>query len=134
MRRRPPRSTRTYTLFPYTTLFRSDIVDDALAEPGDAVEPAEGGDRQHGHHAKQGGEVQVEVAAVAHAEADVDDAADRLADAEHRGGGHHQRNAGADRHPAVGGNEIEDEAQRTQGRTAGGGAADRKSTRLNSSH
>src|SRR3546814_20430756 len=78
MIRRPPRSTRTDTLFPYTTLFRS---------------------------------------------ADVDDAADRLADAEHRGGGHHQRNAGADRHPAVGGNEIEDEAQRTQGRTAGGGAA-----------
>src|SRR3546814_6249769 len=70
----------------------ADIGDDALAEPGDAVEPAEGGDRQHGHHAKQGGEVQVEVAAVAHAEADVDDAADRLADAEHRGGGHHQRN------------------------------------------
>src|SRR3546814_19617005 len=27
MRRRPPRSTRTYTLFPYTTLFRS-LVDD----------------------------------------------------------------------------------------------------------
>src|SRR3546814_20433319 len=25
MRRRPPRSTRTYTLFPYTTLFRSDL-------------------------------------------------------------------------------------------------------------
>src|SRR3546814_19198141 len=25
MRRRPPRSTRTYTLFPYTTLFRSSI-------------------------------------------------------------------------------------------------------------
>src|SRR3546814_8163461 len=24
MRRRPPRSTRTYTLFPYTTLFRSE--------------------------------------------------------------------------------------------------------------
>src|SRR3546814_12441031 len=24
MTRRPPRSTRTYTLFPYTTLFRSD--------------------------------------------------------------------------------------------------------------
>src|SRR3546814_8678600 len=24
MRRRPPRSTRTYTLFPYTTLFRSN--------------------------------------------------------------------------------------------------------------
>src|SRR3546814_6183495 len=27
MVRRPPRSTRTYTLFPYTTLFRSDAVD-----------------------------------------------------------------------------------------------------------
>src|SRR3546814_3806666 len=26
MRRRPPRSTRTDTLFPYTTLFRSEIV------------------------------------------------------------------------------------------------------------
>src|SRR3546814_6478183 len=25
MRRRPPRSTRTYTLFPYTTLFRSGL-------------------------------------------------------------------------------------------------------------
>src|SRR3546814_17848503 len=31
MRRRPPRSTRTDTLFPYTTLFRSD----ALAGDGD---------------------------------------------------------------------------------------------------
>src|SRR3546814_3153315 len=26
MERRPPRSTRTYTLFPYTTLFRSDLL------------------------------------------------------------------------------------------------------------
>src|SRR3546814_17674724 len=26
MIRRPPRSTRTYTLFPYTTLFRSEVV------------------------------------------------------------------------------------------------------------
>src|SRR3546814_4743365 len=26
MIRRPPRSTRTYTLFPYTTLFRSEII------------------------------------------------------------------------------------------------------------
>src|SRR3546814_3551230 len=29
MIRRPPRSTRAYTLFPYTTLFRSDRVADA---------------------------------------------------------------------------------------------------------
>src|SRR3546814_18718424 len=26
MTRRPPRSTRTYTLFPYTTLFRSNVM------------------------------------------------------------------------------------------------------------
>src|SRR3546814_7066525 len=30
MRRRPPRSTRTDTLFPYTTLFRSFVVLEAL--------------------------------------------------------------------------------------------------------
>src|SRR3546814_20782821 len=35
MRRRPPRSTRTDTLFPYTTLFRSGPVDEAKA--GDMV-------------------------------------------------------------------------------------------------
>src|SRR3546814_2318227 len=32
MIRRPPRSTRTDTLFPYTTLFRSNIVGLAVAE------------------------------------------------------------------------------------------------------
>src|SRR3546814_14732116 len=37
MIRRPPRSTRTDTLFPYTTLFRS-ADDDLLAEVGPAVE------------------------------------------------------------------------------------------------
>src|SRR3546814_14264801 len=30
MHRRPPRSTRTYTLFPYTTLFRSQLVHGAV--------------------------------------------------------------------------------------------------------
>src|SRR3546814_7286093 len=36
MIRRPPRSTRTYTLFPYPTLFRSHNLEDAgaLAAPG----------------------------------------------------------------------------------------------------
>src|SRR3546814_20035506 len=54
MLRRPPRSTRTDTLFPYTTLFRSDKVkvltiratafDAAAAEGGSAaVEAVEGG-------------------------------------------------------------------------------------------
>src|SRR3546814_8207747 len=33
MIRLPPRSTRTDTLFPYTTLFRSRHVDDILVEP-----------------------------------------------------------------------------------------------------
>src|SRR3546814_1282584 len=32
MRRRPPRSTRTDTLFPYTTLFRSKIAHELLAD------------------------------------------------------------------------------------------------------
>src|SRR3546814_18851091 len=45
MIRRPPRSTRTYTLFPYTTLFRSigtDRGDDGIAHRHDVV--AAGGD------------------------------------------------------------------------------------------
>src|SRR3546814_16436489 len=33
MIRRPPRSTRTDTLFPYTTLFRSDLVHRDVARP-----------------------------------------------------------------------------------------------------
>src|SRR3546814_7963013 len=33
MRRRPPRSTRTDPLFPYTTLFRSSDEDEPVAEP-----------------------------------------------------------------------------------------------------
>src|SRR3546814_8459592 len=36
MIRRPPRSTRTDTLFPYTTLFRSPAVDMAVHHGGDA--------------------------------------------------------------------------------------------------
>src|SRR3546814_11169442 len=38
MIRRPPRSTRTDTLFPYTTLFRSGV--DVLAEQRDLPRPA----------------------------------------------------------------------------------------------
>src|SRR3546814_16899096 len=41
MIRRPPRSTRTDTLFPYTTLFRSDFGDDA-PEPASQRHAAEG--------------------------------------------------------------------------------------------
>src|SRR3546814_6330858 len=39
MIRRPPRSTRTDTLFPYTTLFRSAERDPALAEVFDELVP-----------------------------------------------------------------------------------------------
>src|SRR3546814_3232001 len=40
MRRRPPRSTRTDTLFPYTTLFRSATADEAPAKAStEAAEP-----------------------------------------------------------------------------------------------
>src|SRR3546814_3441783 len=38
MIRRPPRSTRTDTLFPYTTLFRSDLVDRPLMGGGLAAD------------------------------------------------------------------------------------------------
>src|SRR3546814_7800419 len=37
MIRRPPRSTRTDTLFPYTTLFRSIVVNVAGLEPDEAL-------------------------------------------------------------------------------------------------
>src|SRR3546814_2931197 len=46
MVRRPPRSTRTDTLFPYTTLFRSRrSAQDRLAD-----EPRNGADDDHGAH------------------------------------------------------------------------------------
>src|SRR3546814_12561514 len=53
MRRRPPRSTRTDTLFPYTTLFRSEFECHRVGQAGDehgvvVVEPVQVvvGDRQ----------------------------------------------------------------------------------------
>src|SRR3546814_3371369 len=50
MRRRPPRSTRTYTLFPYTTLFRFEVVRaDPRAVPGAGGELPDGAlQRQEG--------------------------------------------------------------------------------------
>src|SRR3546814_14496666 len=49
MIRRPPRSTRTYTLFPYTTLFRSDDVPREVAGIAQDAERACGGvGRYHG--------------------------------------------------------------------------------------
>src|SRR3546814_12166770 len=45
MIRRPPRSTRTDTLFPYTTLFRSHLALDSWWQGVDGLDPA---DRQPG--------------------------------------------------------------------------------------
>src|SRR3546814_5152869 len=39
MIRRPPRSTRTDTLFPYTTLFRSDIISSGIQPPSLKIKP-----------------------------------------------------------------------------------------------
>src|SRR3546814_9960339 len=41
MRRRPPKSTRTDTLFPYTTLCRSHSVRSAIVRYGDAIRPGD---------------------------------------------------------------------------------------------
>src|SRR3546814_5766996 len=54
MIRRPPRSTRTDTLFPYTTLFRSDQrlarVGEQLGQPrGETPQPRHGGAPLAGH-------------------------------------------------------------------------------------
>src|SRR3546814_16246977 len=43
--RRPPISTRTYTLFPYTTLFRSN----GMRDPFDRIGPASSGARRCRH-------------------------------------------------------------------------------------
>src|SRR3546814_20838206 len=50
MIRRPPRSTRTDTLFPYTTLFRSHAPEEAGGEAADdaAAEEEQGEQRQQG--------------------------------------------------------------------------------------
>src|SRR3546814_17073417 len=55
MIRRPPRSTRTDTLFPYTTLFRSDAVEAALLAPEEADRDhgAEGNDEEYHPHRRR---------------------------------------------------------------------------------
>src|SRR3546814_19177342 len=104
MIRRPPRSTRTDTLFPYTTLFRSDIfAGEGVGRP----RFAEAADRVEQHHPVGGHQVRAGAE-----EGVVIMRADML---EH-----------ADRHDAV-------EAPRVAQRKVAI-VEDRKSTRLNSSH
>src|SRR3546814_4359027 len=58
MVRRPPRSTRTDTLFPYTTLFRSRSRGDAGLGPVDQVEDGLGPGRTGGRQVERGLAVQ----------------------------------------------------------------------------
>src|SRR3546814_10229196 len=59
MIRRPPESTRTYTLFPYTTLFRSVVVDRDLRQQADL------------HRAGEAAQIEVEPRAVGRGAADL---------------------------------------------------------------
>src|SRR3546814_7522897 len=70
MNRRPPRSTRTYTLFPYTTLFRSALADQqpAIARRVDDIaarsaarhcDPAQRRDIDHRQFAAFGGQARI---------------------------------------------------------------------------
>src|SRR3546814_3954927 len=68
MIRRPPRSTRTDTLFPYTTLFRSHqaSADGVLLDDGQqpGVQLVEAGDQLRAHRQHRGDQVGQEVIAV----------------------------------------------------------------------
>src|SRR3546814_20378786 len=61
MRRRPPRSTRTDTLFPYTTLFRS-LAEPIQAKP-EAAHSADIHEYQQGHPGEPTGAAKTAVAA-----------------------------------------------------------------------
>src|SRR3546814_7536914 len=127
MIRRPPISTRTDTLFPYTTLFRSDGF-------GSPVWVAEGdfgeAPRQlavHGLRRISGGVACVDDVT---ARVEAGDAAQRIAgDVGGAGAEHFQR-----RCRIALGERAQVEAVADVGPAAGSDVLDRKSTRLNSSH
>ena len=73
----------------------ADVGDDALAEPGDEIEAARGGERQHDDEHQQIFEPAGDLAGVAaRGEAAVDDQLEGVGDAERRGGGDQQRERG----------------------------------------
>src|SRR3546814_8101335 len=75
MIRRPPRSTRTDTLFPYTTLFRS-VVRAGFASQSDIDQAV---DRFRPAFAQRGAQVDMVVLAQAHIDAPLDGQADAVA-------------------------------------------------------
>src|SRR3546814_2116633 len=115
MRRRPPGSTRTDTLFPYTTLFRSALEILGLLNParsvGDPV-AALGNEAERAHRCDAAGEL-------------VDVALDIVEPGEAA-----RKPVGVD-HPVAGGAPL---PEPEHGAAVVLGAQDRKSTRLNSSH
>src|SRR3546814_7142152 len=136
MRRRPPRSTRTDTLFPYTTLFRSEQLAERLLVPGDAggLDPRDEvalGVALERRDA-EAGVLRQEVRRRAVQVGEVAASAPRDADLLRRLGGLFQQQHGAPapagldrRHKAGGPSAENDDIEAVQ---------DRKSTRLNSSH
>src|SRR3546814_10703619 len=110
MIRRPPRSTRTATLFPYTTLFRSDSEAVRARGGADACRKAGGGERPGGDDREALGGQRVDL--LAH-DRDVGMRGERRADAGRKA-------VAIDRERGARGHLVD--------------AADRKSTRLNSSH
>src|SRR3546814_1574646 len=120
MLRRPPRSTRPYTLFPYTTLFRSRVVPRIGRVEAEVVEtrivriqPAHLG-AEHGGLAQQRAALELDALDV------------QLGGVEHREGAHVLRHARLE--VAV----VALERRHAAAQPVVGG--DRKSTRLNSSH
>src|SRR3546814_8031460 len=119
MRQRPPKSARTYTLFPYTTLFRSDRrLGSHLSVVAGKVHYLVGGCMAFGNR----------LAVIA---ADDPDGLRSQRHPGNAGDGKRARSCTADNDTAA---ETHDTARRRPERQRLGGSLDRKSTRLNSSH
>src|SRR3546814_14124710 len=122
MIRRPPRSTRTDTLFPYTTLFRSAVV--PHEEGGADRTEAESEDRQPLHALRHHRRLPEQVTSKSQQRDGAAETADHFG--RHRAEASVQHRIGRPSQRAGGGGEVAEGVARVEG--------DRKSTRLNSSH
>src|SRR3546814_10998981 len=112
MIRRPPRSTRTDTLFPYTTLFRSDRGPDTDLGVGGKQSDEDSGDAHQDE-----AEHQQLLAADAVAEMAEHDPADRARDEAQRIGGEGEQ--GADQRLELGKEQLVEDQRRENGRSSG---------------